>query len=76
MDTSLQQKFPFILDRNLAKANCPENQVCTSCDAVDVDTNKLIYILYYSFIFITKNFLGSAISELEEAIECVYHSIF
>ena len=34
MDTALPQKFPFILDRNLAKANCTENQVCTSCDIV------------------------------------------
>ena len=34
MDTALPQKFPFILDRNLAKANCTENQVCTSCDTV------------------------------------------
>ena len=32
MDTALPQKFPFILDRNLAKANCTGNQVCTSCD--------------------------------------------
>ena len=34
MDTALPQKFPFILDRNLAKANCTENQVCASCDTV------------------------------------------
>ena len=34
MDTALPQKFPFILDRNLAKANCTENQLCTSCDIV------------------------------------------
>ena len=34
MDTALLQKFPFILDRNLAKANCTENWVCTSCDTV------------------------------------------
>ena len=34
MDTALPQKFPFILDRNLAKANCTENRVCTSCDIV------------------------------------------
>ena len=34
MDTALPQKFPFTLDRNLAKANFPENQVCTSCDTV------------------------------------------
>ena len=34
MDTALPQKFPFILDRNLAKANCTENRVCTFCDTV------------------------------------------
>ena len=39
MDTALPQKFPFILDRNLAKANCTGNRVCTSCDTVVLDTN-------------------------------------
>ena len=34
MDTALPPKFPFILDRNLAKANCTENHVCTSRDTV------------------------------------------
>ena len=34
MDTELSQKFPFILDRNLAKANCTGNRVCTPCDTV------------------------------------------
>ena len=34
MDTALPQKIPFILDRNLAKANCTGNHVCTSCDIV------------------------------------------
>ena len=34
MDTALPQKFPFILDRNLAKTNCTENHICTSCDTV------------------------------------------
>ena len=34
MDTALPQKIPFILDRNLAKANCIENRVCKSCDTV------------------------------------------
>ena len=34
MDTVLTQKFPLILDRNLAKANCTEDRVCTSCDKV------------------------------------------
>ena len=37
MDTALPQKFPFILDRNLAEANCTENHVCTSCDTVVLD---------------------------------------
>ena len=37
MDTALPEKFPFILDRNLAKANCTENHVCTSCDNVVLD---------------------------------------
>ena len=41
MDTALPQKFPFILDRNLAKANCTGNHVCTSCDKVVLD----IYII-------------------------------
>ena len=34
MDIALPQKFPFILDRNLAKANWTGNRVCTSCDIV------------------------------------------
>ena len=38
MDTALTQKFPFILDRNLAKANGTENRVCTSCDTVVLAT--------------------------------------
>ena len=37
MDTALPQKIPFILDRNLAKANCTEDRVCTSCDKVVLD---------------------------------------
>ena len=39
MDTALPQKFPFILDRNLAKANCTENRVCMSCDIVVLGIN-------------------------------------
>ena len=34
MDTALPHKFTFILDRNLAKANCTGNHVRTSCDTV------------------------------------------
>ena len=37
MDTALPQKFSFILDRNLAKANGTGNRVCTSCDTVVFD---------------------------------------
>ena len=39
MDTALPQKFPFILDRNLAQANCTRNRVCTSCDIVALGIN-------------------------------------
>ena len=38
MDTALPQKSPFILDRNLAKANCTGNRVCTSRDTVVLDS--------------------------------------
>ena len=34
MDTALPQKFPFILDRNLAKAKCTEKHVSMFCDKV------------------------------------------
>ena len=44
MDTALPQKFPFILDRNLAKAYCTGNRVCTSCDIVVLDIYIYIYI--------------------------------
>ena len=40
MDTALPLKFPFILDRNLAKAICTENRVCTSCDTVVLGTEQ------------------------------------
>ena len=51
MDTALPQKFPFILDRNLAKANYTGNRVCTACDTVVlaftskmVDFAKIIFL--------------------------------
>ena len=47
MDTALTQKFPFILDRNLAKANCTGNRVCTSCDIVVLDFG----IPWFTFLF-------------------------
>ena len=51
MDTALPQKFHFILDRNLAKANCTENLVCTSCDIIVLPIGTynpgLTQILFY-----------------------------
>ena len=58
MDKALTQKFPFILDRNLAKANCTENHVCTSCDTV-------VWILPRQ-INKERRFWISSISHLEE----------
>ena len=55
MDTALPQKFPFILDRNLAKANCTGNRVSTSCDTVVLEFNlkreniNLLYNFFYSW---------------------------
>ena len=43
MDTALPQKFFFILDRNLAKANCTGNLVCTSCDIVVLGQHTKLY---------------------------------
>ena len=49
MDTALPQKFPFILDRNLARANCTENQVRTSCDTVVLTIRQCILLLIITF---------------------------
>ena len=51
MDTAFPPKFFFILDRNLAKANCTENQVCTSCDTVVLDSYINSNIFIYTLIF-------------------------
>ena len=50
MDTALPQKFPFILDRNLAKANCTGNQVCTSCDIVVLGLHAFCYSKVYTIL--------------------------
>ena len=50
MDTALPQKFPFILERNLAKANCTEDRVCTSCDKVVLGLWILSNVLQEWFI--------------------------
>ena len=49
MDTALPQKFPFILDRNLA--NCTGNRVCTSCDTVVFGASINYQINYYLIIY-------------------------
>ena len=46
MDTALPQKFPFILDSNLEKANCTEDRVCTSCDKVVLVSSTKPVITY------------------------------
>ena len=53
MDTALPQKFLFILDSNLAKANCTGNRVCMSCDTVVIDAllkNRQFFHLFIHFI--------------------------
>ena len=45
MDTALPQKFPFILDRNLAKANCTGNRVCTSCETVVLGLTQVLVVV-------------------------------
>ena len=54
MAIALPQKFPYILERNLAKANCTGNRVCTSCDIV---------VLEFQIIFNLELFLGIPISQ-------------
>ena len=59
MDTALPQKFPFILDRNLAKANCTQNRVCTSCDIVVLDIYICSFVCdfkFYLYIYVNWNF--------------------
>ena len=61
MDTALPQKFPFILNRNLAKANCTLNRVCTSCDIVVLDaTIKDTYFHIESMPVILLNLVNHA----------------
>ena len=55
MDTTLPQKFPFILDRNLAKANCSENQVCTSCDVVVLEKICYFNISFFEGLYFSEN---------------------
>ena len=52
MDTALPQKLPFILDRNLAKANYTENHVCTSCDTVVLGLIPLLYTNQSIYVYL------------------------
>ena len=49
MDIEFPQKFPFILDRNLAKDNCTRNRVWASCDIVVIG----FYLIVLSVCMIT-----------------------
>ena len=53
MDTALPQKFLYILDRNLAKANCTENRVCTLCDIVVI--GKSIFLVRMCLFILTSD---------------------
>ena len=68
MDTALPQKFPFILDRNLAKANCTENRVCMPCDTV-VLVKSTNLVLSYS----EENRKNANYSEIYEIIQIYAH---
>ena len=52
-DTGTVFNFSFILDRNLAKANCTENHVCTSCDTVVLGS----LIKFSSYLYSQENFV-------------------
>ena len=52
--TALTQKFPFLLNRNLEKANSIENDVCTSYDICS----------YIVLVFIVKCILNTFDSQL------------
>ena len=57
MDTAHPQKFPFILDRNSAKANCTGNHVCTSCDTVVLGHHKTLCSFKASQVTVNRDFL-------------------
>ena len=68
MDTAHHQKFPFILDRNLAKAKCTGNRVCTSCDTVVLVWNH--YHMYPPrWVHEANNELDPRVSLLEDDLD-------
>ena len=60
MDTPLPLKIPFILDRNLAKANCTENRnrVCTSRDIAVLVLSVIILAIIAQIIQTINNYNG------------------
>ena len=66
MDTALHQKFPFILDRNLAKASCTEDHVCTSCDKVVLGFCRNFVLSFNHFLL----FLSMRVNGIE-IYDCV-----
>ena len=66
---ALYYKFPFILIRNLAKTNCTENQVCTSCDIVVLDFNitDVFQLPLGSY--------GSAVQELDAGVGAILNEL-
>ena len=78
MDTALPQKFPFILDRNLAKANCTGNRVCTSCDTVVLDVYVYMYVcvfvyiyIYYAYVLWCKGYYGTILFFMVLYVVCI-----
>ena len=51
MILALHLKNSFILDRNLAKANCTENRVCTSCDIIVLGLTLLLSVNVNYYVF-------------------------
>ena len=60
MDTALPQKFPFNLDRNLAKANCTGNRVCTSCVTVVLGHRPTRQLFFFRRSTVTTKRAGQA----------------
>ena len=70
MDTALPQKFPFILDRNLAKANCTEIRVWTSCDIVVIGCDIFIFFVRMRRLFLTSDTIYIS------SFSCLFYSNF
>ena len=70
MDTALTHEFPFILDRNLAKANSTGNRVCKSCD-IEVLVSDIIVIPEF-FAMQNNNDIASGLNTTVKVIHCIF----